>query len=199
MSRNRVWAAPVNPLTGRRAERLMAFAAEGAAKSLDTIETCASFKTPVSVRRRGALTKTGWIATGDRRRQIAGSRIRHDGSNCSVELLRRAERLRQELAQWTRLTQKCSLLGQRTDCLNDNREALSEGGIDGYCRGAGTTILFSAWVLRKTVERVSLVYRNDDGVHTKTVLLIHRAGQRKRGHIVCPRFASHRRKMQLQT
>ena len=129
------------------------------------------------MRRRGALTKTGWIAAGDRRRQVAGSRIRHDSSNCSVALLRRVERLHQELAQGTRLTQKYSLLGQRTDCLNDNRAALSEGGIDGYCRGAGTTILFSAWVLRKTVERVSLVYRNDDGVNAVTLLLVFAEGQ----------------------
>ena len=75
-----------------------------------------------------------------------------------------------------RRTQKRCLLGQRTDRLNDNHVALSEGGIDGSCRGARTTILLSAWVLRKTVERVSLVYRNDDGVHARTVPLGRRAG-----------------------
>jgi len=46
---------------------------------------------------------------------------------------------------------------------------LSKGGIDGFCRGAGTTILLSARVLQKSLERVSLVYRNDDGVHAKTL------------------------------
>ena len=59
--------------------------------------------------------------------------------------------LHQELAQRTRLTQKYSLLGQRSDRSNDNRVALSEGGIDGYRRGAGTTILSSAWVLQLNI------------------------------------------------
>lgn len=162
-------------------------------------KTCASFKMPVSVRREGALTKTGWIATGNRRRQITGSRIRHDGSNCGVALLRLAEGLRQELAQGTRLTQKHSLLGQRTDRLDDNRAALSKGGIDGSCRGAGTTILSSARVPQKSLERVSLVYRNDDGVHAVTFLLEFREGKSKRGLIVGPRLASHCQEMQLQT
>ena len=94
---------------------------------------------------------------------------------------------------------KRNLLGQRTNRLNDNRVALNEGGIDGCCRGARTTILLSAWVLRKTVERVSLVYRNDDGVHAVTFLLEFREGKSKRGLIVGPRLASHCQEMQLQT
>ncbi len=175
--RNRVRAAPVSPSTGRRA---------GSFDGYDIVPWHGQSRlgrrlAPVS---RGpslcgarALTKTGWIATGDRRRQIAGSRIRHDGSNTSVALLRRAEGLHQELTQWARLTLKRSLLGQRTDCLNDNRVALSKGRVDGSCRGVRTSILLNAWVLGKTVERVSLVYRNDDGVNAVTLLLVFVEGQ----------------------
>ena len=169
-------AAPVSPSTGRRA---------GSFDGYDIVpwhgqsrlgRRLAPVSRGPSLCTRDGLTKTGWIATRDRRRQIAGSRIRHDGSNCSVALLRLAEGLHQELAHWTRLTLKRSLLGQRADWSNDNRVALSEGGIDGSCRGARTTILFSAWVLRKNLERVSLVYRNDDGVDARTLSRVERTG-----------------------
>lgn len=101
--------------------------------------------------RPGRAHRDGLSCNRGSTQNIAGSRIRHDGSKDGVALLRRAEELRQELALWTRLTQKYSLLGQRTDRLNDNRVALNEGGIDGSCRGARTTILLSAWVLQKNI------------------------------------------------
>lgn len=146
--RNRVRAAPVHPSTGRRAAGFEAFTRAMHGQKLGAIKSCASFKRPVSVRRGGAH-KDGLDCNRGSTQDIAGSCIRHDGSKFGVALLRRAEELRQELALWTRLTQKYSLLGQRTDRLNDNRVALSEGRIDGSCRGAGTTILFSAWVLQQ--------------------------------------------------
>lgn len=101
---------------------------------------------------RGRAHKDGLSCNRNSIQNTTGSRIRHDGSIDCVALLRLAEELHQELAQWARLTQKYSLLGQRTDRLNDNRVALSEGRIDGSCRGAGTTTLFSAWVLQQNIE-----------------------------------------------
>jgi hypothetical protein len=41
-----------------------------------------------------------------------------------------------------RLTQMRCLLGQRTDCLNCNRVALTKGEIDGCCRCACLKISF---------------------------------------------------------
>jgi len=101
--------------------------------------------------RRGRAHKDGLSCNRGSTQNITGSRIRHDGSKDGVALLRRAEGLRQELALGTRLTQKYSLLGQRTDRLNAKRVALSEGRIDGSCRGARTTILLSAGVLRQNI------------------------------------------------
>ena len=44
-----------------------------------------------------------------------------------------------------------------------------EEGIDGSCRALARTIPFSAWALQRNTEaRVSLVYRNDDGVNAST-------------------------------
>jgi hypothetical protein len=75
---------------------------------------------------------------------IAGSRIRHDGSKDSVALLRLAKELRQGLAQWTGMAQKRRLLGQRTSCLKCNRLALSKSEIDGCRRCACLTISLGA-------------------------------------------------------
>ena len=64
-----------------------------------------------------------------------------------------------------------------------------EEGIDGTGRALACTIPFSAWVLqRKTEAKVSLIYRNDDGVDATTLPPILDPGQRKGGHIFCPTF-----------
>lgn len=70
---------------------------ESRAKPVAT-QTCASFKRPVSVRRRGAH-KDGLCCNRGSILVIAGSRIPCDGSKDSVALLRLAKELHQELAQ----------------------------------------------------------------------------------------------------
>ena len=50
--------------------------------------------------RRGRAHKDGLSCNRGSTQEISGSRIRHDGSNDGVGLLRRTEELHQELAQW---------------------------------------------------------------------------------------------------
>jgi hypothetical protein len=94
-----VRAVPVNPSTGRRAAGFVRLlhSCETRAKPVAT-QTCASFKRPVSVQRRGAH-KDGLSCNRGSTQAIAGSRIRHDGSKFGVALLRLAKGLHQELAQ----------------------------------------------------------------------------------------------------
>jgi len=106
-------------------------------------QTCASFKRPVSVQRRGAH-KDGLSCNRGSTQNITGSRIRHDDSKDSVALLRLAKGLHQGLAQWTGMAQKRRLLGQRISCLNCNRVALSKSEIDGCRRCACVTISLGA-------------------------------------------------------
>jgi len=64
-----------------------------------------------------------------------------------------------------------------------------EEGIDGKGRALACTIPCSAWVLqRKTEAKVSLIYRNDDGVDVSTLSPIPCPDQRKRGHVFSPSF-----------
>ena len=84
---------------------------------------------------RGALTKTGLRCNSGRRRQLlghaSGMTAASTASRCCGVL-----KLHQELAQWTRLTRKRSLMGQRDHRLKRNGVALTEGEIDGCCRCA---------------------------------------------------------------
>ena len=89
---------------------LMALASCGArAKPIGT-QTCASSKRPVSVR-RGRAHKDGLDCNRGSTQDITGSRIRHDGSNDRVALLRLTEELHQALAQEDEVVRRSSAKG----------------------------------------------------------------------------------------
>ena len=123
------------------------------------------------MRRRGAH-KDGLSCNRGSTQDITGSRIRHDGSKtasrcCGV--------LKSCTRSWRNgeATQKRCLLGQRTvlnaiSCADKGRStAVAVAPVGRSLKALGAPV---------KSERVSLIYRNDDGVNARTLSRVQRTG-----------------------
>ena len=100
---------------------------------------------------------------------MAGSRVRRDGSNDAIDRLALPEGMRQRLAQCMKgPVHGCPCWVRRGESTNDADRVQYKDRIAGSRRALVFTIPVSALVLRSNPERVSLVYRNDDGVNAST-------------------------------
>jgi len=127
---------------------LMAFAPRETRQKPWQTEVCASSRRPVSVR-RGRAHRDGRSCKRGSTPAKPGSRIRRDGSEAGVALLRRTEEGCTK--SWRNRTKKLAQKRRRLKVLLADgwrRQRFVECGIDGFRRSAGSTIPCGAFGCR---------------------------------------------------